>query len=42
MWVGHQRQELNIKMDGKEIKQVGGVVYLEGMVTEDGHSDAEM
>ena len=25
-----------------EIKQVDGFVYLEGMVTEDGHSEVEM
>ena len=37
MWVGHQREELNIRLDGKEIKQVDGFVYLGGMVTEDGH-----
>ena len=29
-------------MDGKEIKQVDGFVYLGGMVTEDGHSAAEV
>ena len=28
MWVGHQREELNIRLDGKEIKQVDGFVYL--------------
>ena len=33
MWVGHQREELNIRLDGKEIKQVDGFVYLGGMVT---------
>ena len=38
MWVGHQREELNIRLDGKEIKQVDGFVYFGGMVTEDGHS----
>ena len=32
MWVGHQRDELNIRLDGKEIKQVDGFVYLGGMV----------
>ena len=32
MWVGHQREELNIMLDGKEIKQVDGFVYLIGMV----------
>ena len=35
MWIGHQREELNIK-------QVDGFVYLGGMVTEDGHSAAEV
>ena len=42
MWVEHRRDELNIKLDGKEIKQVGGFVYLGGMVKEDGHSEAEV
>ena len=42
MWVGHQREELNIRLDGKEIKQVDGFVYLGGMVTEDGYSAAEV
>ena len=42
MWVGHQREELNIKLDGKAIKQVDGFVYLGEMVTEDGHSAAEV
>ena len=42
MWVGHQKEELNIRLDGKEIKQVDGFVYLGGMVTEDGHSEAEV
>ena len=30
MWVGHQTEELNIMLDGEEIKQVGGFVYLGG------------
>ena len=34
IWVEHQREELNIRLDGKEIKQVGGFVYLGGMVTQ--------
>ncbi|KAI0227441.1 hypothetical protein LSAT2_022121 [Lamellibrachia satsuma] len=42
MWVGQQREELNIRLDGKEIKQVDGFVYLGGKVTEDGHSAAEV
>ena len=35
-------EELNIWLDGKEIKQVDGFVYLGGMVTEDGHSAPEV
>ena len=42
MWVGHQREELNIRLDGTEIKQVDGFEYLGGLVTEDGHSAAEV
>ena len=42
MWVGHKREVLNIRLDGKVIKQVDGFVYLGGMVTEDGHSMAEV
>ena len=42
MWVGHQREELNSRLDGKEIKHVDGFVYLGGMFTEDGHSAAEV
>ena len=42
MWVGHQREELSIRLDGKEVKQVDGFVYLGGMVMEDGHSEVEV
>ena len=42
VWVGDQREELNIRLDGKEIKQVDGFVYLGGMITEDGHSAADV
>ena len=42
MWVGHQREELNIRLDDMEIKQVDGFVYIRGMVTEDGHSEVEV
>ena len=35
MWVGHQREGLNIRLDGKEINQVDGFVYIKGMVNED-------
>ena len=37
-----EREELNIRLDGKEIKQVDDFVYLGGMGTEDGHSAAEV
>ena len=42
MWVGHQREDLNISLHGKEINQVDGFVYLGGMVNEGGHSEVEM
>ena len=42
MWVRNQREELNIRLDGKEIKHVDGFVYLGGMATEDGHSEVEV
>ena len=42
MWVGHQREELNVRLGGKEIKQMDGFVYLGGMVMEDGHSQVEV
>ena len=37
-----EREELNIRLDDKGIKQMDGFVYLGGMVTEDGHSAAEV
>ena len=42
MWVGHQAEDLNISLDGKEINQVDGFVYLGGMIKEDGHSEVGM
>ena len=39
--VGQQREDLNIMLESKEIKQVDGFVYLGGMVTKDGHSELE-
>ena len=42
MWLGHQRDNLNISLDGKEINKVGGFVYLGGMANEDGHSEVEV
>ena len=42
MWLGHQRDNLNISLDGKESNKVGGFVYLGGMANEDGHSEVEV
>ena len=36
MWVGKQRVELNIRLEGKNIKQVKNVVYLCGNISENG------
>ena len=35
-WIGKQREELNIRLDGKDIKQVNNVVYLSGNISENG------
>ncbi len=32
MWVGKQREELNIRLEGKDIKQVKNYVYLGGNI----------
>ena len=32
MWVGKQREELNIRLEGKDIKQVKNFVYLGGNI----------
>ena len=42
MWLGHQRDNLNISLDGKEINKVDGFMYLGGMVNEDRHSEVEV
>ena len=36
MWVGKQREELNIMLEGKDIKQVNKIVYLGGNISENG------
>ena len=36
MWVGKQREELNIRLEGKDNKQVNNCVYLGGNVSENG------
>ena len=33
---------MNIRLDGKEIKHVDRFVYLEGLATEDGHSEVKV
>ena len=42
MWVGKQREELNIRLEEKEIKQVNNFVYLGGNISENGRVDVEV
>ena len=42
MWVGKQREELNIRLEEKEIKQVNNFVYLGGDISENGRVDVEV
>ena len=42
MWVGKQREELNIRLEGKDIKQVKNIVYLGGNISENGRVDEEV
>ena len=41
MWIGKQREELNIMLEGKDIKQIKNVVYLGGNISENGRVDVE-
>ena len=34
MWVGKQREEFNIRLEGKDIKQVKNFVYMGGNISE--------
>ena len=36
MWVGKHREELNIRLEGKDMKQVKNCVYLGGNISENG------
>ena len=36
MWVGKHREELNIRLEGKDIKQVKTFGYLGGNICENG------
>ena len=45
MWVGglgKQIEELNIMLEGKDIKQVKNFVYLGGNISENGRADVEV
>ncbi len=42
MWVGKQREELNIRLEGEYIKQVNNCVYLCGNISENGRMDVEV
>ena len=42
MWVGEQREELNIRLEGKAIRQVKNCVYLGGNISENGRVDVEV
>ena len=42
MWVGKQREELNIRLEEKYIKQVKNCVYLGGNISENGRVDVEV
>ena len=42
MWVGKQREELNIRLEDKDIKQVKNFVYLGGNISENGRVDVEV
>ena len=42
MRVGRQREELNIRLEEKDIKQVNNFVYLGGNISENGRVDVEV
>ena len=42
MWVGKHREELNIRLEGKDIKQVKNCVYLGGNISENGRMEVEV
>ena len=41
-WVGKHREELNIRLEGKDIKQVKNCVYLGGNISENGLVEVEV
>ena len=42
MWVGKQKEELNIRLEGKDIKQVKNFVYLGGNISENARVEVEV
>ena len=42
MWVGKQREELNIRLEEKDIKQVKNCVYHGGNISENGSVDVDV
>ncbi len=42
MWVGKQREELNIGLEGRYIKQVKNLLYMGGHLSENGRVDVEV
>ena len=41
-WFGKQREEIHIRLEGKDIKQVNNLVYLGGNISENGRVDVEV
>ena len=42
MWVGKQREELNIRLEGKDVKQVENCMYLGGNISENGRVEVDV
>ena len=42
MWVGKQREELNIRLEGKDNKQVNNSMFLGGNIYENGRVEVEV
>ena len=42
MWVGKQREELNIRLEGKYVKQVSNCMHLGGNISENGRLEEEV
>ena len=42
MWVGTQREELNIRLEGKDVRQVNNCMYLGGNISENGRVEVEV